>query len=446
MFYRNRIEELKAWAAEKDRKPLVLRGARQVGKTTLIDMFAAEFDQYIYLNLEKESERKLFDGSFNIPNLLDALFYLKDARKDKAKTLLFIDEIQNSPHAVATLRYLYEEAKHLYVIAAGSLLESMIDQSISFPVGRVDYLALRPCSFDEFLLALDERKSFELLQEGYVPGYAHEKMLDLFKTYTIIGGMPEVLSDYAEHRDMVRLGRIYDSLIVSYQDDVEKYARNQTILKAIQHIIDSAFQYAGSRITFEKFGKSNYRSREMGEAFRTLEKAMLLQLMFPVTKTSLPVEEKIGFAPKLLMLDTGLVNHSAGLKKTLLMSKSIDQAYQGRIAEHITGQMLLNMNSSVRSRLHFWVPKKSNAQAEVDFVLPWKDMLIPIEVKSGHTGTLRSLHRFMDEAPHALAIRVYSGTLKVEDARTINGKGFRLVNLPFYLLGEIEKILATVKV
>lgn len=342
---------------------------------------------------------------------------------------------------MATLRYLYEEAPHLYVIAAGSLLETLIDSRISFPVGRVDYLPVRPCSFDEFLIAIGEEKSRELIRQIEVPEYAHDKLTELFKNYTVIGGMPEILNEYSESRDMIRLERIYDRLIVSYQDDVEKYARTQTLVKVVRHIIDNAFRYAGSRITFANFGKSNYRSREMGEAFRILEKAMLLQLVYPVNRTTLPVEEKSGFSPKLLMLDTGLVNYSAGLQKQLVISKYIDDVYNGRIAEHIAGQELLALSPSVRSKLNFWVPKKSNAQAEIDYVFPWNDILIPVEVKSGASGRLRSLHRFMDEAPHNLAIRIYAGSYKIEDAKTIKGKMFRLINIPFYFISQIKPIL-----
>jgi len=441
MFYRNNIEKLRSWAEEKDRKPLVLRGARQVGKTTLVEMFAREFDQYIYLNLEKEKENKLFDGSFDIPNLLDAIFFIKDTEKSKGKTLLFIDEIQNSPLAVATLRYFYEEAKNLYVIAAGSLLETLIDKTISFPVGRVDYMPVRPCSFDEYLMATHEDKSLEIIKSSIIPEYAHDKLTELFRNYTVIGGMPEIINEYSISRDMNLLGKIYDRLIVSYQDDVEKYTRNDTLANVIRHIIDSAFQFAGSRITFTNFGKSNYRSREIGEAFRTLEKALLLHLVYPVTRTKLPVEEKLGFSPKLLMLDTGLVNYSAGLQKQMVISKRIDEVYNGRIAEHIAGQELLCLTTSVRSKLNFWVPKKSNSQAELDYVLPWKDILVPIEVKSGASGTLRSLHRFIDEAPHDIAVRIYAGKYNIENTSTISGKKFRLINLPFYLIGQIESVL-----
>lgn len=430
------------WAKEKDRKPLVLRGARQTGKTSLVDIFANDFDQYIYLNLEKEKESSLFDGSITMPQLIDAIFYLKDIEKNKGRTLLFIDEIQNNPKAIEALRYFYEEAKHLFVIAAGSLLESLINKTISFPVGRVDFLAIRPCSFEEFLNATDEKMSLDIIQNEQVPEYAHDKLFGLFRTYATIGGMPEIIKDYSENKDLGRLKQIYERLIVSYQDDVEKYARNNTMANVIRHVIGAAFQYAGTRITYEKFGHSTYRSREMSEAFKTLEKAMLLQLTYPVTKVKLPVEEKFNLSPKLLMLDTGLVNHSAGLQKELFLSNRIDEVYTGKIAEHIAGQELLALKPSVRSKLNFWVPKSASSQAEVDYVWPWEDMLVPVEVKSGATGRLRSLHRFIDEAPHAWAVRIYSGKYKIEDTKTIRGKKFKLINLPFYLIGQINKILS----
>lgn len=441
MYNRTILKKLQTWAKEKDRKPLVLRGARQVGKTTVVDLFAKDFDQYIYLNLEKEEEKNVFNRQYTFPQLLDAIFFIKNAEKNKGKTLLFIDEIQNAPEAVSKLRYFYEEAKELYVIAAGSLLESLIDKTISFPVGRVDFLPVRPCSFEEYLMATGEDKSLEMIRNLQIQDYAHDKLTDLFWQYTIIGGMPEIIKDFSENRDLSRLRSIYERLIISYQEDVEKYARNQTQVKIIQYIIGSAFQYGARRITFEKFGGSDYRSREMSEAFKTLEKAMLLQLAYPVTNVKLPMVEKLKMAPKLLMLDTGLVNHSAGLQKELITSKIIDKAYSGKVAEHITGQELLAIAPSVRSKLHFWTREERNSQAEVDFVFPWKDMLIPIEVKQASSGSLRSLHQFIDNAPHFYAVRVYSGKYRIEDAVTISGKKFKLINLPFYLVRQIEKVL-----
>lgn len=440
MFYRNQLQSLRKWAQQSDRKPLVLRGARQVGKTTLVQLFAKEFDQYIYLNLEKKEEQNIFKASYNISKLVDAIFFLKNKKKAEQKTLLFIDEIQNSSNAVASLRYFYEEVKDLYVIAAGSLLETMFDVKISFPVGRVDFMAIRPVSFGEFLLAIREKQSYDILQGLPVPEYAHQKLLQLFKDYTIVGGMPEVVKDYAQYKDLSRLGNIYDRLLISYEEDIEKYAQNSSMEKVIRYIVNEVFKYAGSRITFEKFGKSQFRSRESGEAFRILEKTMILKLLYPVTNTQLPVNEKTSFSPKLQMLDTGLVNHTAGLSKELFLSEFIDDNFKGKIAEHIVGQMLMTLSESVRHKLNFWVAG-SKKSAEIDFVWPYKDLLIPIEVKSGSTGRLRSLYSFIDQAPHRIAIRIYSGKYQIEEAKTLKGKHFKLINMPFFMIHLLKDVL-----
>ena len=256
MFYRTAISHLKVWASKKNRKPLIIRGARQVGKTTIVDMFSKEFDQYIYLNLDKPEELKLFENDYSFQELLMTLFLYANKKRNNGKTLIFIDEIQNSANAVRLLRYFYEEASDLFVVAAGSLLETLIDKKISFPVGRVEYLAMRPCSFKEFLIACKEEESLSLIESFDVPEYAHDKLSSLFHQYVIIGGMPEIVNHYTQAKDISSLNDIYDALITSYLDDVEKYASNESMVQYLRHIINTAFYKAGSRVTFEKFGNS----------------------------------------------------------------------------------------------------------------------------------------------------------------------------------------------
>ena len=437
MFERLLLTQLHAWAAKDHRKPLVLRGARQVGKTTIVNMFSKEFDQYIHLNLELASEKQMFDNNYSIDELVTAIFFYKDKPKETGKTLLFIDEIQNSQEAVSSLRYFYEEVKDLYVIAAGSLLESLIDSRISFPVGRVEYLAVRPCSFPEFLLAQEDNQSLEILENLPLPEFAHDKLLRQFHLYTLIGGMPEIVQQYSDHQDLYRLNTIYESLLAGYLDDVEKYARNKTMNHIIRHTIQQSFFSAGSRIKFQGFGNSNYKSREMGEAFRILEKAMLLQLVYPATGISLPIQPDVKKSPKLQLLDTGLVNFAVGLQKKIFGAKNISEVYQGRIAEHIAGQELLALNYSVLHKLQFWTREKKHSNAELDFIYSFGDMLIPMEVKTGATGRLRSLHQFIDRALYPFAVRVYAGKLSIEKAETISHKKFYLLNLPFYLVHKL---------
>ena len=226
MFDRIIIKELKKWANKTNRKPLVLRGARQVGKTTAVEIFSKQFDQYIYLNLEVSSEQKLFEMDYTIEELVQAIFFEKNKKKSKGKILLFIDEIQNSPKAVSMLRYFYESAKEYYVIAAGSLLESLIDRQISFPVGRVEYLYMKPLTFYEYITAAGDNSLLEVLDQIPCPDFAHEKLLKKFYQYALIGGMPEIVDIYYKTKNIIELNTIYESLLRSYLDDVEKYARN----------------------------------------------------------------------------------------------------------------------------------------------------------------------------------------------------------------------------
>ena len=443
MFNRTITDQLEIWAAKAERKPLVLRGARQVGKTSVVNLFAKKFDKYLYLNLDRPEDLALFSHDYPFQDLVDAIFFTKGIEKKGGKTLLFIDEIQNSSKAVNLLRYFYEDTPELFVIAAGSLLEALIDNQISFPVGRVEYLAIHPCSFEEFLIATGENESLEILHQNLVPEYAHDKLTSLFRQYTIIGGMPEIVKNYAENRDLTILKSIYDGLLVSYLDDVKKYARNTSMVNVIRYIIGNAFHLAGERITFEGFGNSNFRSREMGEAFRILEKTMIIQLVYPVVNHGLPMEIK-NRTPKLQLLDTGLVNYKAGIQGELLGSKRVEDAYRGKIAEHITGQELFSVENSVLAKLNYWIRDSRNSQAEVDFVISYKGLLIPIEVKSGLSGKLRSLHRYIDEAPHSWAVRVYSGKLSAERAITPAGKAYTLINIPLYLAGRLAKVLAEI--
>ena len=442
MFDRIIIKELEKWANKTNRKPLVLRGARQVGKTTAVEIFSKQFDQYIYLNLEVSSEQKLFEMDYTIEELVQAIFFEKNKKKSKGKILLFIDEIQNSPKAVSMLRYFYESAKEYYVIAAGSLLESLIDRQISFPVGRVEYLYMKPLTFYEYITAAGDNSLLEVLDRIPCPDFAHEKLLKKFYQYALIGGMPEIVDIYYKTKNIIELNTIYESLLRSYLDDVEKYARNNTLALVIRHALESSFYSAGDRIHFEGFGRSRYRSREMSEALKTLEKAMLIYLMYPTTATNLPIEPDHRKSPRLHLIDTGLVNYFAGVQKELFGTQNLNSVYEGKIAEHIVGQELLGQSRTFTNKVQFWVREKKQSNAQIDYVVPFDNYVIPIEVKAGKAGRLRSLHEFIDRASHSYAVRVYSGRLKIDTINTIKGKKFFLLNLPFYLIGKLDSYLS----
>lgn len=419
---------------------MVLRGARQVGKTTLVDQFAAEYDVCLKLNLEKNTDRQLFESGMSMDELITTIYLLNNKERKAAPTLLFIDEIQNSPQAVAMLRYFYEEVSGIDIIAAGSLLENLIDKHIIFPVGRVEYMAVHPCSFNEFLGAVGEQGLKTAQQRAAVPAPLHDKVMRLFNTYTLIGGMPEVVNSYAEHRDIISLKHIYETLLTGYRDDVEKYSATETMRNVIRHILNAGWIYAAQRITFEKFGNSLYRSREMSEAFRTLEKTMLLELVYPMTSVVVPLAPEPKRSPKLLWLDTGLVNYAGGIQKELVNIPDISDAWRGHIAEQIIGQELLSTDNMFSHKRYFWV-NGTGSEAEVDFVIQYNGKIIPIEVKSGHNSRLRSLHQFMEKAPHDIAVRFWGNPFSIDEVVTPKGKRFRLFNLPYYYAGQINEVL-----
>ncbi|MDR0757539.1 MAG: AAA family ATPase [Tannerella sp.] len=443
MFERNIITELEMWAARPNRKPLILRGSRQTGKTTLVDGFSRNFENYLNLNLEKNpNAMTLFEKEQEIDDLLAEIFLFCNREKRDGRTLLFIDEIQNSKTAIMKLRYFYEaKIPGLYVIAAGSLLETMLSKNVSFPVGRVEYLAVRPCTFCEFLRAVGETLLEKALTDIRIPEALHGRTMNLFNTFTLTGGMPEAVADYAENKDFAGLNRIYESLLTSYHDDVKKYARNETMSQIIRHILQEGWKFATERITLGGFAGSSYKAREMGEAFRTLEKTFILELCYPATNCLPPIVKNLRRAPKLLWLDCGLVNYAAGVQKEILGATDISDVWRGKIAEQIVAQELLAIDSRVSSRRTFWVRDKNTSQAEVDFVLQHNSRIIPVEVKSGHNSKLKSLHLFMDECPHNIAVRVWSQPFSIDEVTTQKGKKFRLVNLPFYYAGVLETII-----
>jgi hypothetical protein len=304
---------------------------------------------------------------------------------------------------------------------------------------------VRPVSFPEFLGAMGEKTTLEVLQTIPLPSYAHEKILKLFHIYALIGGMPEIVKYYAQNNDLTTLGSIYESSIVSYIDDVEKYASTAAQVQVIRHAIRSSYAEVCNRIKYQGFGKSNYKSREMGEALRTLEKALLIHLVFPNTGTTLPLTPDLRKSPRLHVLDTGMMNYFLGVQKEIIGTSDLNTVYQGTIIEHLVGQELLASQFSALSSLHFWVREKKTSMAEVDYLYPFEGMLIPIEVKSGVEGKLKSLHLFMDSAPHNLAIRFYAGELHISKVITQEGKSYHLLNLPYYMVSQIEKYMVWFK-
>ena len=434
-FNRRILNELRNWKFSQNRKPLVLRGCRQVGKTTVIKKFAAEFDTFINLNLEIASDRRLFENDLGIRELFNMICFEKNI-SPRGETLLFIDEIQNSPEAVAKMRYFFEEMPEIFVISAGSLLEIMMDMhNISFPVGRVEYRYLFPLSFEEFLEATEENQALEYYRQTPPPEFAHNRLSELFRLYTFVGGMPEAVARYKETHDFTQVAAVYDNLFASFKDDVTKYAKNTAETNIIRHVIETAPAETGNRITFEKFGNSGFKSKEIGNALRTLERAMILYLRYPVTEFSLPFVPDLKLKPHLQFLDSGLLNHALGITGYFFKKEeSLSDIYNGKLAEQIVGQELLSRTNLKLEKPQFWVREKKQSNAEVDFLIVKNTDVIPVEVKSGKTGTLRSLHSYIENSDCNLAVRLYDGKYSVEEAVTpMKRKPYTLINLPLYL-------------
>ena len=432
-------QKLLQWKDSKYRKPLILRGARQVGKTFIVKEFSKNFDHFISLNLEKPKERALFNNVNSGKELFERILLYKGLKVNVKETLLFIDEIQNSSEAVQSLRFFFEDMKELRVLAAGSLLEVFSKkEGFSFPVARVKSFFMYPVNFKEYLEFKNPPLASKLLNLELTGGAdLHDMLLDQFYEYAFVGGMPEALSVYLESGSYSELREIYDAIILGYIEDVEKYA---SLAKAryLTYIIDTAPLYAGERITYEKFGESSYRSREMKEAFDTLEKALLLYRARPSTSMRIPIIEKMKQAPKLFFLDIGLVNFRIGFKEFFSDRQALDKIYQGRIVEQAVAQEIVS-RSYHKPKLHFWI--KTRGEAEIDFLYPFKDLVIPIEVKSGVVGRLKSLFVFMEQSIHPYALRVYSGENRIDQVRLPSGKEFYLRSIPFYLLPRLDEVI-----
>jgi predicted AAA+ superfamily ATPase len=311
----------------------------------------------------------------------------------------------------------------------------------SFPVGRIEEMTLHPLDFEEFLMAMNETASLEQLRIVPLNDFAHDKLFALFKTYLILGGMPEVLKTYITNQfDLAGLKDIYASIWEAYKSDVVKYAKNATEANVMRHIITAA-PYVRDRINFAGFGASNYRSREVGEAFRALDLAKIIYLIYPTLQTTPPQIADLTRKPRLQFLDTGLLNYASEIQAELLPLDDLNDYYKGFVVNHCVTQELMAQNSQTIHRPLFWVRENSSTSAEVDLTYKWQNLLLPIEVKSGSKGRLRSLFEYMDVAPHDLAIRFLGNRVLLETATTRNGKTFKLLNLPYFAVSQLDKYI-----
>ena len=397
--YRQILEELRKWRRKGDRKPIILRGARQVGKTTVIRQLGEEFDNFIEINFEESPElTTFFNGSIDpeviIPNLQNYL----NVKIEKGRTLLFFDEIQACPRALLSLRYFFEKRPELHILAAGSLIDFELE-SISFPVGRIDFYYLYPLNFIEFLYALGKEKLvMNSVKRTQYPQAIHDQLLSLLRDYTIVGGMPQVVKEYINSGNFVECQNIQSSIIETFQADFPKYAKNNFI-KYLSTVFNAIPLQLGRKLKYTNISNL-YKARELGAAFELLEKAGLVIPVYHSSSNGLPLEYEKNFKKfKVIFFDIGLALRILHIPVSeLLLNDDITLINEGALAEQFVGQELLAYSSCRgKGHLYYWHREAKSSNAEVDYVIESDGKVIPIEVKSGEKGKIKSLQLFINE-------------------------------------------------
>ena len=439
MFERKALNWLRSWRNNKDHKPLVIRGARQVGKTSLVNMFAKEFDCYLRFNLDVEDDLRLFEKEMPVKDLYSLLLVMRNKVRNEGSTLIFIDEIQNSPLAIKMLRYFREELPEVYVIAAGSLLETMLDKNeqVSFPVGRVEYMALRPCTFEEFLGAMGETGLQEMLCSAQIPEVLHTRIMSLFNRYSLIGGMPQVVMQYAETKDFDKVDAQKRLILNLYRNDIRQYADNlENRVTQIFDEIPAQLQRHEKKFRLSDL-KKDARYRDYDSAFLWLADARVINICHSSTEPNIGFRlTQDGNTLKCYMADTGLlISHSFdenGIVSSQLYRKlMLDRLEfnEGMLMENIVAQMLL----AAGHKLYFFssYSKKSADRMEIDFliskIMPTsRHNVTAIEVKSGKNYTFTSLNKFKEKYGSMLSEEV---VLHTEDVKYEDG----ILYLPLYM-------------
>jgi uncharacterized protein len=411
--YRKLQGYLDAWQTSPIRTPLIVRGARQVGKSHVLREFGQRsFSNIVEVNLETQPEFLNCFQSRDAKKICAEIEAISNSEITPQKTLLFIDEIQASKDALLSLRSFKENLPSLHVVAAGSLLEFSLqaDDAFSFPVGRITFAYLQPFSFQEFLLAMGEKKLGQVICEATFDNpcslAVHQKLLDLVRTYFVVGGMPEVISAYSISKSLVEARRIQNRLVTAFIADFAKYGKRYDHRK-LQQLLSAVPRLVGKKFKFSQISEGS-NARDFRLPLLDLERAGLIRLVRATSGNGIPLgsEERNGIF-KAQYLDVGLMINALGLD---LFSTSTEQAVfanEGSPAEQFVGQELIaSMDQEMSPQLFYWSREAKRAEAEVDYVIAWGAEVLPVEVKSGSTGRLKSLRQFMLEKNSKVGIRI----------------------------------------
>jgi predicted AAA+ superfamily ATPase len=405
-------DDLLSWMREDNRKPLLIRGARQVGKSRTVKHLSEQFEYFLEVNFELNSEvRELFaKGDLSPFKLCQELAAIFQVPVIPGKTLLFFDEIQSSIPAISSLRFFYEEYRELHVIAAGSLLEFAFQEIQSFGVGRVRSMFMYPMSFFEFLNACNHQLLLQTIQKADCKNplseSVHKKAIELLRIFLILGGMPEVVSAYVNDNDLLSCRRVLDDLVISLKTDFSKYKKKVSPLR-LSAVFDSVAAQMGKKFVFTNIS-DDYNSRRLKEGTELL---IMSGLVIPVVHSAangIPLGAEIdNKKKKLLLLDTGVFQRLSGLPLSdLIISDNFSLVNKGNIAELFAGLEILKSSSCYEKKnLYYWHRENKSSNAEVDFVIQQGQNIIPIEVKSSNKGAMQSMRLFMKEKHASFGIR-----------------------------------------
>jgi predicted AAA+ superfamily ATPase len=443
---------LENWLAGQHRKPVIIRGARQVGKTWIVRELASSCGlNLVEINFERYPEFAELFHEKSPQKVLAALERMTGKRIDKSSSLLFLDEIQKAPHAFANLRWFYEECPELAVVATGSLLDFVLkDHEFSMPVGRISYLFMEPMSFKEFLMAGNQTMLAEYIEELEIktdmPSPIHEKLLGYFRDYLVIGGMPAAVQEWFATKSPIAVSEVHQDLINTFIDDFSKYAGRMPSQR-LHRVINSVPRLLGQKFKFSNVDRED-RAANLRNALDLLCTARICHRVIHSSARGIPLaaqENDKRF--KVILLDSGLASALQGVAlKSEADLREIIRVNEGGISEQVAGQMLRTaFTKFIDPKLHYYIREKRGSEAEIDYLLQSGAKIIPIEVKSGATGSLKSLHQFMAERELNVAVRINSEKISVTDIAIKTHIGipanYKLISIPFYLTGELERLV-----
>lgn len=453
---RNHEKYLEKWCDKIKRKPLVIRGARQVGKSTLVRNFCNQHNLNLFeVNLERYLKLTPLFDSFNLNELLIEIEVICEKHGVlNDNSVLFLDEIQAVPQAIPALRYFYEEYPNLKVLAAGSLLEFVLSKhSFSMPVGRIEYLFMGPMTFEEFLEAKNETLLLDYLEnynfDSNFSDMVHQKLIALQRDYFLVGGMPEAVQLYVNGDSFNEISAVHSSIIETYIDDFAKYAKGQS-LQILQSVFNFVGGNYGQKIKYVNIDP-NVQARELKLAITLLEKAKVIFPVYCSSASGIPLSiSKNDKIFKLFFLDIGLANKISKIPGLSIEKiKSIDFINKGAVAEQFIAQHLLSLeNVNETPELYYWLREGKKNNAELDFVSQFNGRIFPIEVKSGAKGSLKSMHRFVFEKNSPMAVRfdlkspsIQKVKTKIANAFDNKNISFFLLSLPLYMIGQMKRLV-----